>query len=158
MNVVPLGDAVEGFVVCASFTDVGHDPDEALTRSGCDVLVSLVRDEEIAMRFPDFGAWLDGAGDRAIRLPIPDWGTTDDQSLMGLVAGIVDLVSAGRNVLVHCGGGIGRAGVVTTLVLVSLGWKLPDAAEHVRLSRPGAGPDSDEQRDQLERLGLAITA
>lgn len=158
MNVVPLGDATPGVVVCASFSDVGPDPDEALARSGCDILVSLVRDEEIAMRFPHFASWLAEAGPRAIRLPIPDWGTTDDRSLMGLVDQIVDLVVAGRNVLVHCGGGIGRAGVVTTLVLVSLGWALPDAAEHVRMSRPGAGPDSEEQHEQLQRLGLAISA
>jgi hypothetical protein len=48
--------------------------------------------------------------------------------------------------------------VVATLVLVSLGWTLPDAAAHVRANRPGAGPDSPAQLAQLERVGEELAA
>ncbi|HUZ10723.1 MAG TPA: hypothetical protein VMU76_11220 [Acidimicrobiales bacterium] len=157
MNSVPLGDTVTGQLVLGSFTDVGPDPDGALALGGCDVLVSLIQDDEIKMRYPDYGDWLADAGDRVIRLPIPDYGVTDDDKLMELVGQIVGIVGRGTSVLVHCGGGIGRAGVVATLVLVSLGWDLPDAAVHVRANRPGAGPDSPDQLAQLERVAEILT-
>jgi hypothetical protein len=155
---VPLGDTVAGQLVLGSFTDVGPDPDGALTEGGCDILVSLIQDDEIAMRFPDYGDWLASAGDKAIRLPIPDYGITDDDKLQQLVAQIVAIVEGGTSVLVHCGGGIGRAGVVATLVLVSLGWNLPEAAAHVRANRPGAGPDSPAQHEQLERVAAVLAS
>jgi len=155
---VPLGSSVKGQLVLGSFTDVGPDPDSAMVEGGCDVLVSLVQDDEIKMRYPDYGLWLEGAGDRVIRLPIPDYGVTDDESLTKLIDQIVEIVGRGPSVLVHCGGGIGRAGVVATLVLISLGWTLPDASAHVRASRPGAGPDSPAQLAQLERVAEALSA
>ena len=157
MHAVPLGDTVTGQLVLGSFTDVGPDPDGAMAEGGCDILVSLIQDDEIAMRFPAYGDWLRQASDRAIRLPIPDYGVTDDDKLLQLIERIVGIVRQGTSVLVHCGGGIGRAGVVATLVLVSLGWDLDDAAAHVRINRPGAGPDSPDQHAQLERLAAAVT-
>jgi protein tyrosine/serine phosphatase len=156
VHAVPLGDTVTGQLVLGSFTDVGPDPDGALAEGGCDILVSLIQDDEITMRFPAYGDWLRQATDRAIRLPIPDWGVTDDDKLVALIERLVALVRQGTSVLVHCGGGIGRAGVVATLVLVSLGWDLDEAAEHVRTNRPGAGPDSPEQQAQLERLANTV--
>ncbi|HEY3940994.1 MAG TPA: hypothetical protein VGL60_00795 [Acidimicrobiales bacterium] len=158
MHAVPLGDSVSGQLVLGSFTDVGPDPDSAMVEGGCDILVSLIQDDEIEMRYPDYGDWLAAAGDRVIRLPIPDYGVTDDESLIGLIDRLVAIVKGGTSVLVHCGGGIGRAGVVATLVLVSLGWTLPDAAAHVRANRPGAGPDSPAQLAQLERVGEELAA
>ena len=156
MHTVPLGDKVTGQLVLGSFTDVGPDPDGALALGGCDVMVSLIQDDEIKMRYPEYGDWLAGAGDRVIRLPIPDYGVTDDAKLIELVGQIVGIVGRGTSVLVHCGGGIGRAGVVATLVLVSLGWDLGEASTHVRASRPGAGPDSPDQHAQLERVALIL--
>jgi len=157
MNEIPLNDSAPGGLVVASFTDVGPDPDGALAEARADVLVCLVRDEEIAMRYPAYATWLAEAGDRAIRLPIPDYGITEDALLSDLVAQIVELVTDGKRVLVHCGGGIGRAGIVSILVLTSLGWSLSDASLHVRASRPGAGPDSVEQQAQLDRLGPVLS-
>jgi hypothetical protein len=157
VHVVPLGETVAGQLVLASFTDVGPDPDAAMAEGRCDLLVSLIQDDEIRMRYPSYGDWLERAADRAIRLPIPDYGVTEDDKLVELVERIVAVVQQGTSVLVHCGGGIGRAGVVATLVLVAVGWDLSDAAGHVRASRPGAGPDSPAQIAQLERVAATLT-
>src|SRR3974377_2323538 len=98
MHAVPLGNSVKGQLVLGSFTDVGPDPDSAMVEGGCDVLVSLVQADEIKMRYPDYAHWLESAGDRVIRLPIPDYGVTDDESLMELIAQIIQIVEGGRSV------------------------------------------------------------
>lgn len=53
---------------------------------------------------------------------------------------------AGFNVLVHCMGGLGRAGTISARLLVELGWAPGDAIREVRKVRPGA-LETDEQED-----------
>lgn len=47
-------------------------------------------------------------------------------------------LSAGDNVLVHCRGGLGRAGTVAGCLLIEMGLSQEDAIERVRQARPGA--------------------
>lgn len=53
---------------------------------------------------------------------------------------------AGFNVLIHCMGGLGRAGTIASRLLVELGWKPSEAIRAVRKARPGA-LETDEQED-----------
>jgi len=48
------------------------------------------------------------------------------------------LLRNGRDVLVHCRGGLGRAGTIAARLLVELGMKPAIAIKHVRAVRPGA--------------------
>lgn len=45
---------------------------------------------------------------------------------------------AGRNVLLHCRGGLGRSGTIAARLLVELGWQADAAIRAVRAQRPGA--------------------
>ncbi len=45
---------------------------------------------------------------------------------------------SGFNVLVHCMGGLGRAGTIASRLLIELGWEAGDAVSEVRRVRPGA--------------------
>ena len=59
---------------------------------------------------------------------------------------IKDSLSAGGRVLLHCRGGLGRAGTVAARILIEFGYA-PDAAiESVRSARPGAIENSVQER------------
>ena len=51
---------------------------------------------------------------------------------------IKDSLSAGEKVLLHCRGGLGRAGTVAARILVEFGYTPDIAIETVRKARPGA--------------------
>ena len=53
---------------------------------------------------------------------------------------------------------MGRTGILSILVLVTLGMPYEQAAVHVRRHRGGAGPDSAHQQEQLDRLAGRIDA
>ena len=53
---------------------------------------------------------------------------------------------SGFNVMVHCMGGLGRAGTIASRLLVELGWSPEDAIRAVRKVRPGA-LETDPQED-----------
>ena len=156
MNEIPQPSGVPGRLFATGFSTVGPDPEQALSDVGADTLVCLVEDDEVERRFPDFADWIRASPHRVTRLPIPDWGVTDDDVLRRGVLAVADAVRRGDTVVTQCGAGMGRTGVVCTLALVALGASLDDAAAHVRRGRPGAGPDSPEQREQMERVALRL--
>lgn len=59
---------------------------------------------------------------------------------------IRDLLRAGCNVLVHCKGGLGRAGTIAARLLVELGWSPDSAIAEVRRVRPGAIETAAQER------------
>jgi ADP-ribosyl-[dinitrogen reductase] hydrolase len=60
------------------------------------------------------------------------------------------------DVLVHCRGGLGRAGTIAARLLIELGMEPTKAIEHVRAVRPGAIETRDQER-YVANLGVAQT-
>jgi ADP-ribosyl-[dinitrogen reductase] hydrolase len=60
------------------------------------------------------------------------------------------LLASGANVLIHCRGGLGRAGMVAARLLVELGHAPDDAMRRVRGVRPGA-IETRRQEDWVQR-------
>lgn len=68
-----------------------------------------------------------------------------------LVDDIVDAMSAGENVVVHCRGGLGRSGTIAACFLVARGRAPGEAIRLVRSARPGAVEVRD-QEDFVQRF------
>ncbi len=109
-------------------------------RCGAAVLVTLL--EEGEMWTIGLGGLLDGArraGLESLWFPIPDGTAPSDLGEAGrLVGRILEHLGAGRTVVIHCHGGIGRSGTVAACCLVAAGQDARQAIELVREARPGA--------------------
>ncbi|MCD6051116.1 MAG: phosphatase, partial [Verrucomicrobia bacterium] len=58
----------------------------------------------------------------------------------------ISVLRAGGKVLVHCRGGLGRAGTVACMLLMELGASRSEALRKVRAARPGAVETPTQER------------
>lgn len=95
-----------------------------------DVIVTLISYPKV--RVPPFKLH--------IQWPIADWEMPEDlAALWSLVRLIANLVDAGRKVLVHCGAGLNRSGLVCALVCRELlRCSGSQAAHYLQAQRPGS--------------------
>ena len=121
--------------------DLGLDLD-AISAWGATIVVTLVTAEEMmALRVSHLGEQVSARGMRWLHLPIPDVSTPAAEwerrwkEERGWIHSELD---AGRRVLVHCKGGLGRAGLVAARILIERGEQPSAALAAVRAARPGA--------------------
>ena len=132
--------------------DLGLDLDE-IQRWGATAVISLITDEE--MECLQVSGLRDAVEERHMEwwhLPIPDVkppGPEFESDWKVAGEAIRDRLHMGFNVLVHCKGGLGRAGTVTARLLVELGASPDYAIRTVRTARPGA-IETEEQRRHVE--------
>lgn len=133
---------------------IGPDPGAALAEIGATTVVCLTERHELADRYPAYVAWLGRTVEHPDRhpiwFPIPDLHAYDLARMDPLLDAVLARLAAGESVLAHCGAGIGRAGTLAVLVLVSLGLPLDEALTRVAASRPMAGPEVGAQRTLVE--------
>ena len=114
----------------------------ALRAAGVHRIVYLLEDDELRLLgVPEYRRSVIGAGIVPHGLPIPDGGTLGPggfDRMLDTVNLIRARLSLGEHVVVHCRGGLGRAGTVAACVLVSDGTDAADAITLVRSCRPGA--------------------
>lgn len=105
-------------------------------------MLTLIEDHEFTMLcVPALGADVRKRGITWHHMPITDVQPPDAsfETAWGIHgAALVNTVRAGGRVLVHCRGGLGRAGTVAARILVELGHAGADAVDMVRAARPGA--------------------
>lgn len=125
----------------------------ALERHAVTRIVSLLSLDEIQNKSPDYAhaitshtlpcAWE--------MYPIPDFGVPSAMdTFTGLVRQLAERVQAGERVLIHCGAGIGRTGMLALCVLLALDMPMADAEQAVRAA--GAGPETAGQRRWVEEF------
>ena len=105
-------------------------------------VVTLIEDHEFALLgVQDLGARVRSRSIDWHHLPIADVRPPDARFEAGWLASGPTLCRAlreGGRVLVHCRGGLGRAGTVAARLLVELGAAPHEAVDSVRVARPGA--------------------
>lgn len=126
----------------------------SLLQCGIRAVVNLTQDGELL----DYCAWLEaeaaecGLTCEVRRMPIRDFSIPSEIELTRILDQIDAWLAEGRNVYVHCWGGIGRTGTVVGCYLVRRGMK-PEAAlryiAQLRRSTPDGwrpSPETQEQR------------
>ena len=111
----------------------------ALRTAGTQRLVSLVTEEDKQMlRVPTLPLEVVARGIEWDHLPIPDTTAPTDAWMEAAAPVMQHLLTAipdGEVVVVHCMGGLSRAGLFVSLYLWMRGMAMPEAIEHVRAMR-----------------------
>jgi protein-tyrosine phosphatase len=115
---------------------------DAIAAWGARLVLTLVEPAElVALKVPALGAQVEARGMAWRHLPIADFSTpTAAFEAAWVVEGAVirALLREGADVVVHCKGGLGRAGMIAARLLVELGMAPEQAIGLVRGARPGA--------------------
>jgi ADP-ribosyl-[dinitrogen reductase] hydrolase len=128
---------------------------DTIRRWGATAVVTLVEHKELTLlRVPNLGEEVSRRGMTWFHLPIVDVSIPDDdfeaaweaagEELRAMLADKLDVV-------VHCRGGLGRAGTVAARLLIELGMEPERAIAEVRRVRPGA-IETYEQEQFVLRL------
>ena len=80
---------------------------------------------------------LSALGIELVHSPIGDFSVPTMEQAAELTKMILSDITEGKNVLIHCMGGLGRTGTIAACVLVRTGISPQEAVEQVRIVRPG---------------------
>lgn len=117
---------------------------------GATHVVTLIEDFEFEMlQVRELGKAVASKNMYWHHVPIVD-GQPPDQRFLDawpvLVTNLINALKGGHRILVHCRGGLGRAGTVASILLIELGVPPREAIDQVRLARPGAIETDDQER------------
>jgi len=131
--------------------DVGDDLDQ-LKEWGASAVVTLVEAHELkSLRVGDIKSEAASRGIEWFHCPIPDFSGPGGAFEAAWVQGgagqrVREILQSGGNVVVHCRGGIGRAGTISSRLLIELGLCSPsEALRRIREARPGAVETWDQE-------------
>lgn len=115
---------------------------EAIAAWGTKLVLTLVETEELkALKVPHLGVEVQNRGIEWRHLPIADYSVPTEafeQQWVTQGCEIREMLRNGDDVLVHCKGGMGRAGMIAARLLVELGMDPEEAIRTVRRVRKGA--------------------
>jgi ADP-ribosyl-[dinitrogen reductase] hydrolase len=143
------GKKQAGALTGAWSRDLGLDLD-VIRSWGAATVITLIEPHEFRdLDVMDLGAEVRARGMAWLHLPIGDFSPPDHRFETGWAAhreGLCSGIRAGSRVLVHCKGGLGRAGTVAAILLLELGMDPSDAIRIVRQARKGAIETAEQER------------
>lgn len=121
--------------------DLGIDLD-AIRAWGAKLVLTLVEPAELKMlNVPNLGHEIQRRDMKWRHLPIADFsvpGEAFERQWVAQGREIRDMLRNGDDILVHCKGGLGRAGMIAARLLAELGMNPEQAIRATRRARPGA--------------------
>jgi len=136
-----------------------EDEVAAWHRAGIGAIVSLLKpEEESELGLENEKREAQAQGVEFISLPIEDRGVPDAETdLTSTLERLDGILSAGRNVVIHCRQGIGRTGLLAACLLISRGSLPKDAIRTLSAARGAPVPETSEQRRWIDHFA-AISA
>jgi|GEM_PF-423880 len=134
--------------------NLAQDLDRLRDQHGIDVLVCLIEDRELQrLKIPNLVKEAEARGIAVHRLPIPDGGAPPtDSGVEEIVAVIRNAAQAGKKVLIHCQGGLGRAGTIGGSFLRACGVRAEEALRILVETRGPNCPENEEQREFVRKF------
>lgn len=106
------------------------------------LIITLMESIELSsLKVGNLGDAIQARGIDWLHLPIADFSTPNkhfEQQWLEQGKAIRTRLRRGENILVHCKGGLGRAGMIAARLLVELGWEPKTAIKKIREVRKGA--------------------
>ena len=105
-------------------------------------ILSLLEDHEIeSLKLERLHLLLSEINIVYYRYPISDFNVPNTENISTLdtiLSDLLDRLTVGDNVLIHCKAGLGRSGMISALLLKKFGMTADKAIEQVRLIKPGS--------------------
>ena len=122
-----------------------------LAREGANVIAPLLLDEEFSrLGMHDYHTQAEAQALTVAPCPIQNGSVPDDlPAFAAYLDELMDQLLDGRNLVLHCRGGVGRAGLVAACLLVQAGMPADAATELVRATRH---PSALENAAQVQFL------
>ncbi|MFO7561194.1 MAG: dual specificity protein phosphatase family protein [Enhygromyxa sp.] len=128
----------------------------SLREQGIDAVVCLVPPEELERYgVPELPATYEAEGFELLHLPLLDQKGASAASLREASAWIEARVGAGKGVLVHCVGGLGRSGMIAAAWLRSRGASTDEALAIVRAARGPRAVETEVQEQAVRGFASA---
>lgn len=157
---LPLGNGRLGITLCpgkkgdsvfGSAWDRDLDVDlEAVKAWGAAAIVTLIEDHEFeALGVMNLGNAVKAQGIDWFHVPIRDLDVPTPHVMdiwREVAPHLHQVLERGGRVMVHCRGGLGRAGTIAALLLTERGRSAADAINQVRVVRPGAIETKEQER------------
>ena len=134
------------------------DETERWRQGGIQTVLSLLtQEEESELGILDESGEAAKQGMKFISFPIPDRGIPGSSTAaMEMLDEVLNELQRGKNVLVHCRQGIGRAGMVAASLLVLDGVEPRAAIEAVSNARGVPVPETADQEQWIYRLPARV--
>ncbi|WP_417679992.1 protein-tyrosine phosphatase family protein [Roseibium sp.] len=127
----------------------------ALRGEGIDHIVSMLTgDEQEELGLTGEQETCLRLGVTFFRFTIEDRGVPDLAELVPVVEGIVQDLTDGKSVAVHCRAGIGRSGLLAACVLTRFGLSAEHAIDRVSSARGVPIPDTAEQAELIRKFAV----